>query len=367
MQPLAKRAYFQLRKLVLSAGALLLPKRRMPEPGSIKSILVVRTDCLGDAVLSLPFFESVRRAHDRAHMTILCRADLADLVGGASGADAVIGYTGLSTGLLARLRAAHYDLAIDAVLDSDLLTAVICRASGARFCVGFESRDRGVILDQAVAVAGQRHFTEELAELAAALGLPEERSEPKLRLSRSQLDQARASLAARGIAPADKLLFIHPGGHYRAQRWPAGRFAHAAASARRSFGCKVIAAAGPAEASELETIRDIARPDAVFLGPTTLDLASLIALSGVFAGNNSGPLHLAGALGVPTVSTMGPSDPVRWRPLGRHVAVLKACDFGAGDDVSLIPEAAFAAALNDMSAYAKPLGERYELCLRASG
>ena len=102
-------------------------------------------------------------------------------------------------------------------------------------------------------------------------------------------------------------------------------------------------------------------------GPVILDRASLIALSGVFAGNNSGPLHLACALGVPTVSTMGPSDPARWRPLGRRCAVLRACDFGAGDDVCRIPEADFASALIDMSAHAKPLCERYELCLEVAG
>ena len=186
----------------------------------------MRTDRLGDVVLSLPFLKSLRRAYDKAHIAVLCRADLADLVASTSLADEVIGYAGLSAGLLARLRAARYDLAVDAVLDSDLLTAVICRASGARFCVGFESESRGLILDQAVSLTGRMHFIDEMAGLASALGLPEERAEPELRLSRSCLDQARARLAACGIAPADKLLFIHPGGHYRAQRWPAERFAH---------------------------------------------------------------------------------------------------------------------------------------------
>jgi ADP-heptose:LPS heptosyltransferase len=103
-------------------------------------------------------------------------------------------------------------------------------------------------------------------------------------------------------------------------------------------------------------------PEAVFLeGADALELASCLALCGAFAGNNSGPLHLACALGVPSLSTSGPTDRSRFDPMGEDCLVLDAADFGPGREIGQIPEEAFAEALSPIVARAKTLEERFRL------
>ena len=359
--------YFLARRILLAAFSPFLGKRRAPRRTAIRRILVVRGDRLGDLILSLPFLRGLRCAYPQARITLLCHPAWVDLAVDAAAVDEVIPWSGFSTGLIARLRESHFDLAIDAARDNDLQTALVCRLSGAPFCVGFESRGRGLLLDRAVSVSGRRHFVEEMEELAGAVGAFVPPGIMPIRLSRDRLDAALSDLASHGIGPGDKVIFLHPGGHYKSQRWPAARFARAAAAVRRDFGCKVIASAGPAEASELGVLQASGAVDAVFPGLGIMDLAALIGLCGVFAGNNSGPLHLACALGVATVSTMGPTDAARWRPLGVRCTVLKASDFGSKDDVDLISQAAFAAALGEALQNAESVAERQVRCLKNGG
>ncbi|HWP39468.1 MAG TPA: glycosyltransferase family 9 protein, partial [Tepidisphaeraceae bacterium] len=109
--------------------------------------------------------------------------------------------------------------------------------------------------------------------------------------------------------------------------WPAPRFLELI-QALRAAGREVRVLLGEAEMDrwptellmQFESAAQVRRPG------TLLELLEQIAAASVFVGNDSGPGHLAGILGVPTVSLFGPnSDPVRWRPLGPAVTVLHAC------------------------------------------
>jgi len=127
---------------------------------------------------------------------------------------------------------------------------------------------------------------------------------------------------------------VHPGAGGRAKRWDIAGFVQVA-HWWRSRGGSVVAIAGPAEAGEppalgAPEVRDW----------PLVDLAAVLARAALYLGNDSGVSHLAGAVGASGVVLFGPTDPRRWRPLGRRLVALGAR--GGGPDG--IPLAALPAA-----------------------
>ncbi|WP_428938215.1 glycosyltransferase family 9 protein [Fontivita pretiosa] len=142
--------------------------------------------------------------------------------------------------------------------------------------------------------------------------------------------QMLRSIATRGIAfnrtPQSGRAVIHPGAGKESNRWPAQRFLELI-RALQAAGRSVRVLLGEAEIDRWpgELVAQFESQAEVRRARTLLDLLEEIAAAAVFVGNDSGPGHLAGILGVPTVSLFGPnSDPVRWRPLGPAVSLLCA-------------------------------------------
>jgi ADP-heptose:LPS heptosyltransferase len=140
------------------------------------------------------------------------------------------------------------------------------------------------------------------------------------------LDQMLRSVASRGVgyrlSPSDRIV-VHPGAGKEANRWPAENFLELAQQFRQGAK-RVRVLLGEVEIErwpreligQFEQVAEVVRPI------TLLDLLDEIAAANVFVGNDSGPAHLAGIIGVPTLALFGSSDPVRWRPLGPKVSVL---------------------------------------------
>ncbi len=150
--------------------------------------------------------------------------------------------------------------------------------------------------------------------------------------------QILRSVADRGIGyahPGGGGVVIHPGAGSPDKCWPAGRFADLA---RRCLaaGRRVRFVVGEVErdrwpAADLAALAAVAE---VRHPGTLLDLLAEVAGADLFVGNDSGPGHLAGTLGVPTVSLFGPTDPARWRPWGPAVRVVRhqpLSDLSVGD------------------------------------
>jgi len=165
------------------------------------------------------------------------------------------------------------------------------------------------------------------AAVAAAAGKPFEQpfaAAPELKLTPGQADFARSYYTGCGIQDRDILIGIAPGGFYPSQRWPAEKFARLADQAIRRFGAKVLLAAGPHEQGLLrDIVAHMQEKPFVAAGLPLDQLAALISRMNVLVCNNSGPLHIAAGLGVPTVSTMGPTDPLLWQPQGEGQIVIR--------------------------------------------
>lgn len=137
-----------------------------------------------------------------------------------------------------------------------------------------------------------------------------------------------ASLNARGlghVAAAGGPIVIHPGGGSPAKCWPLAKFIELAA-ALKAAGRGVRFVIGEVEqerwpAADIAALREVADVDSL---ASLTDLLDRLKSASTFVGNDSGPGHIAGILGVPTVSLFGSTDPTRWRPIGPKVSVVQA-------------------------------------------
>jgi heptosyltransferase-1 len=219
------------------------------------------------------------------------------------------------------LRAANYDAVID--LQGAIRSAVVARLAGCRRVIGeAEPRERPArrLFTQTVATRGAHVIEQDLELVSSIAGDDLKPVAPWL-----PADPAAEAWAGALLPPnSPPAVLINPGAGWGAKRWPPERYGEVAAELIRR-GYRVFANAGPGEESLVDAIQQAAAGDAVI--PLACTLAQLIAITRrvalVIAGD-TGPLHLACALGRPVVGIYGPTDPSRNGPFGTSFKVLRS-------------------------------------------
>ena len=323
----------RIKKLYLrSRGAVLrvLPasRGRIPAGGdALRRILLIRLDRVGDVVLTTPAIEALKTRFPRADLTVLVRPQAAALLENNPHVDrCVVLDPGAPAAERARalreLRRRRFDLAVDPCVDWKLATAVIAWASGARVRVGYPCGGREAFFTAVAELPdGNAHMTDVILGTLKPLGIHGPKPQPRLYLTAEERNRAAGWLARQGYG-GRPLLGIHPGAFYETQRWPAGNYATLAGGLQARFD--VILFGGPADAGIVERIRSGITGGA--LAAVTPDIrwfAALLTCCRLLVCNNSGPLHMAAALGIPTVSFMGPTEKPLWLPLGEGHVVLR--------------------------------------------
>ncbi|OGR80204.1 MAG: hypothetical protein A2X32_06065 [Elusimicrobia bacterium GWC2_64_44] len=331
MKNFLKNIYFTLRSAVLLPLRAFFPAAAAPALDRPRAILFIRVDRIGDMVLSTPAFGALKEKYPEAEITVLAAPACCALIA----ADPRVGRAvpwrgGALEGLrtLRELRARAFDLAIDPYKGPELKTALLAFFSGARLRLGYESHGRGLFFNMRVAPpADRRHFVEEALYLLGALGITEPSQKPELFTSEAAEGAAEKVLSDSGVSGSRLLVAMHPGGFYPSQRWPAARFRELAAWLAVEYSASLLligSAEESALADEISSGLPAGKTAVRAIGLGTDVLCALMRRCGLFVGNNSGPLHMASALGIPGVSTMGPTDPVKWTPLGPGQVVLRS-------------------------------------------
>lgn len=298
--------------LLHAAFCLRRRHRRPPAPSRIGRILAVRTDRLGDMALTTAALMDLRKHFHQAEITLLAPAAPLELMAEHPAVDRRVP---LEAAGLPQELAGRFDLAIDFSSDTAVRGAMLVGRSRARYRIGLSGGGRQAFFNLRGPRADRgRHVFDLHADLVRALGAEAATPRPVLHVSREERGAAAARLAALGAA--SPRVVIHPGGRFASQRWAPERFAEVIAWLTARAGAACVVVGGPGEDDLVERIC-AATPDALAAGsPTVRGLMALIASCELFIGGNSGPLHVAGALGVPTVSVMGPTDPRRFWPRG---------------------------------------------------
>ncbi len=304
-------------------------------------IAIVKLSSLGDVIHALPLAGALRAAFPDAYLTWIAEARESAILRAHPALDAVIavdtrrwrrlmwsprGAAGVGreiSCLRARLRQERLDVAIDVqgLLKSGFLTSL----TGAPQRIGFSVSRCGEPLNalftnrRVSPPATARHVVDQYCSLLEPLGVRNPAVSfvvPASAAAEARMDDL---LEALGIKPRDGLVALVPGARRASKRWPLLRFRFLADRLRAEVGAQVIVVWGP---GEQELARRLAtglwsRP--VLAPPTDLDhLTALLRRCSVVVGGDTGPLHLAAAVGTPAVGLYGPTPADRNRPYGRH-------------------------------------------------
>jgi len=295
----------------------------MPEP----RFLVVRLGSLGDIVHAFPAVSGLRRSFPEGRIVWLVHPKWERLVSASMLASEVWtvdtrNWRGLS-GVLGRIRAHRFDAAVD--YQGLWKSAAIPFLGGVRRRIGFSKetvRERGVPLlyTDAVRVLST-HVADRNGELSSQAGAREPVGEVKLRIAADDETRVREALAKEGIS---EYVVLSPGGGWRSKCWPPERYGALADEIFRALGLRSVINAGPGEEPLVLSVQQAAKAArAVAYRGNLGQLMALLKGSRAVVAGDTGPLHLADALGVPVVALFGPTDPARNGPYRRSGVVLR--------------------------------------------
>ncbi len=305
-----------------------------------QNILVRATNWVGDAVMSIPALQALRDAFPTARISILARPWVAGLYGREPFCDELIAYEaprgwdgfGAKWKVAADLRRRNFDCAV--LFQNAFEAASLARLAGIPVRIGYARDARGILLTHSVPIPrpgeAPRHQRFYYLELLKRAGLIESYPlDSPIRLSGT----AAASEAGRKRFETVRLrlpvIGISPGAAYGgAKRWLPERFAEAAIEIARERNASLAVFGSKDELAICETVHRLIENAAFrsvnFAGRTTIgEFAELAAACDVFLSNDSGPMHIASAMGVPTVAIFGATDDIATGPTGPHALVVR--------------------------------------------
>jgi heptosyltransferase-2 len=306
-----------------------------------KRVVVRGANWVGDAVMTVPALRELRRVLPLSHITLATRqwargifegADFIDefllLDGGAPGASFF--------GQVRMLRRGSFDLAI--LFPNAFEPALAAFAARIPARIGYATDGRGMLLTRAIPVPswrGKRHevfyYLNVIAALERMLSAEgaagcQPAAQPTLEVSEQRRQTARSLLASRGVQMNRPVVALCPGStNSRAKRWPAERFAALGDMLKRETeGTVVLIGAREEKDVSAEVAAKMETAPLVLTGETSLDeSASILSLCDLLVTNDTGPAHLAVAVGCPTVVIFGPTDPVTTRPFSDSSIVVR--------------------------------------------
>ncbi len=299
-------------------------------------ILITRTDRLGDVLLSTPVIKALRQKFPQSYICMLVSPYTKDALEGNPDLDEVIIFDkdAKNKGWLAALKFAwllrkkKFDLAV--VLHPTIRLHLLTFLAGIPKRLGYDRKFGFLLTDRIKHTKqyGQKHESEYALDLIRYLGIqPQDKTlfMPIKQESEKWLD---VLFSQAQIKDSDQLLVIHPAASCPSKIWPAERFAQVADRLAQKYGFKVIVVSGPKDMQKAQEMIKNMRIKALNLaGKTSVSqLASLLRRCRLFISTDSGPIHMASALGVPVIAIFGRSQaglsPQRWGPLGEKNRIL---------------------------------------------
>ncbi len=282
-------------------------------------VLVVKLSSLGDILHALPVVHCLRLGLD-ARIDWVTQTEYTGLVAAFPDVERAIGFPRRGSltdlGAFAReLRTARYDLAID--LQGLLKSAFVTRLARARHRIGPSYHREGSRLfyhEVAGPANRSRHALEQAFDVVAHLSLP--RCETVFPIS----------LSVPPMAGPRPWIALAPFSRWQSKNWPLDRFDELARRLWRARGGTLFLVGAPDDAAACEKLRGLVGEHAVNMAGRTnlVELAGLLSAVDLLVSNDSGPMHLAAAVGTPVLALFGPTDPGLTGPWGARNRVLTA-------------------------------------------
>lgn len=306
-------------------------KEKAFKDGSIGRILLVRLDDIGDVLLATPVIRNLKEAFPDASLDMLVKSSTAEIVENHPCVDRIWtlepfwmrtakpSRPSVIWDLVHYLRQQRYDLALE--LRGNPFNILLVALSGSRWRVGFGAQGLGFLLTSVVPYdVSAKHEIERNLDLLRALELPVHFNKPELFLSDTARLEAEDFLFKHNLLQQSPIVCIHPGAPWLPRRWPQERFVLLVDTLVERYLAGIVLIGSHSEAGLCAAIRELVSSknrDQVAVASGLLSLsgsAALIERANLFIGNDSGPMHIAQALGTETIALFGPQTPDSFGP-----------------------------------------------------
>ncbi len=296
-----------------------------------KRILIVRTDRIGDVLLSTPVIKALRDKYPNAYIAMMVSPYARDIVDGNPYLDEVVIYDKegkhkswiRSIKFAMRLKKKRFNLAL--ILHPTNRVHLITFFARIPRRIGYD-RKMGFLLTDRIKHTkqfGEKHELEYNLDLVRYIGIEPKDKELFMPIKPEAERWTEEVLRQEGIKEIDKLLAIHPGASCPSKIWPKERFAELCDKLVDKYGFKVFIVAGPKDIGLAQSVIKYMHHPAINLaGRTSVSqLTSILKRCHLFISNDSGPVHIASSIGTPVIVIFGRSQkglgPKRWGPVGK--------------------------------------------------
>lgn len=299
----------------------------------IKKMLIIRADGIGDMLNATPAMALLRQNYPSAEITVLARPLNAPVLNGNPDVDRILifdkrdRHRGLKNKLkfFQSIRLEKFDLVV--VLHTATIPNFIAYISGAqhrlgRYQKGF--RSTLTITWDGKYKKGETHEVDRNLELVKLICEGEGVRKLVFNLMPDETADAEALLKSWKICNGKSLIGIHPGGSSLDKRWPEKHYAELADKLANRYDANILLLRGPDEIELTHNIQEAMQRQAIVYAPKTIrELGAILSQCDLVVCNDSGPMHLAAALNVPTVAVFGPTDYVAWRPMSENATIVR--------------------------------------------
>jgi heptosyltransferase-2 len=327
-----QEVFTKAKEILLDTPRTVVPEQRY----TFKRILIVRTDKIGDVLLSTPVIKALRDNYPDAYIAMMVSSYARDIVAGNPYLNEVIIYDKDSThkGWLDsiefanNLRGKRFDLAL--ILHPTNRVHLLTFFAGIPRRIGYD-RKLGFLLTDWIKHTkqlGEKHELEYNLDLIRYLDIEPKDKSLFMPIRLDSEKWVKELLRENAIGEDDRLSVIHPGASCPSKIWPNERFAEIADALVERYGFKILVVAGLRDIAIAQAVIGHMHHPAINLGGRTSvsELASLLKKCSLFISNDSGPVHIASAVGTPVISIFGRNQkglsPLRWGPLGLRDRVL---------------------------------------------
>jgi lipopolysaccharide heptosyltransferase I len=291
-------------------------------------ILIIKLRAIGDVVMATPVIENLRAQFPEAHIAFLTEDTSAEIIEDNSFLDEVIVIerrqwknapflSALKDQLqfYRTLHAKKFDLVFD--LFGNPRSAVLSLISGAPTRVGFNFRFRRFCYTKVVTPrGGEVHEVEFNLDALKALDIPIVSRQLRMDLSEEAIHAAQNWINSRR-SNNNKIIGLNPGGGWQIKRWPPAYFAELADELVKLYDVQVLLFWGPGEEQIVDSILRLTKEKIHLVPDSTLkELGGFISCCHLIISNDSGPMHMATALKIPTIGIYGPTNPELQGPYG---------------------------------------------------
>jgi heptosyltransferase II len=305
----------------------------------IKKILIVRTDRIGDVVLTTPCLKVLRQTYPNAWITLMVTPITKDLVSENPYIDEIIlddrkkknkGFWGFMK-LIKELCKKKFDLAI--IFHTKRRANLACFLANIPMRLGYKNNKFGFLLTHPIRDTrheGKKHETQYCLDVLRFLGIKPSDCELHVSMTNESREWFQKFLNKNKISKKDFLVGIHPGGSDPSRHWPEHYYSILVDSIIDKYGCKVVFLGGHDTIIAADNIKRFSKHLGYvydLTGKTNLhQITHILQRCNMFVSNESGILHIGSSVGVPTVAIFTRNqpgiNPERWAPLSEKSKVV---------------------------------------------